>query len=96
VVCGDFLYFGGQCRNVGGGRVKEFHTKPDVSDTKEASSLVDDHLGKTHVMLTTWGNGEGFSIELQDIDGKTNQKQRLEMTWSQWRAIRACLKKVQK
>jgi hypothetical protein len=78
--------------------VKEFHSKPDVSDTKESSSLVDDHLGKSHVMITTWGNGEGFSIELQDIDdsGKVAEKQRLQVTWSQWSAIKACLKAVQK
>jgi hypothetical protein len=78
--------------------MKEFHTKPDVSDTKEASSLVDDHLGKTHVMLTTWGNGEGFTIELEEIDesGKTTEVRRLQVTWSQWRAVKACLKKVQK
>jgi hypothetical protein len=75
--------------------VKEFHSKPDVSSTKEASSVVDDHVGKSHVMVITWGNGEGFSIELEDIDGKTNQKQRLEVTWSQWRAIKACVKEVQ-
>jgi hypothetical protein len=78
--------------------VKEFHSKPDVSSTKEASSLVDDHLGKSHVMITTWGNGEGFTIELQenDVSGKINQKQCLEVTWSHWDAIRACVKAVQK
>jgi hypothetical protein len=78
--------------------VKEFHSKPDVSSTKEALSLVEDHLGKSHVMVTTWGNGEGFTIELQDIDenGKTTEVWRLQVTWSQWSAIKACLKKVQK
>jgi hypothetical protein len=78
--------------------MKEFHSKPDVSSTKEASSLVDDHLGKTHVMVTTWGNGEGFSIELQDIDdsGKATEVRRLQVTWSHWRAVKACLKAVQK
>jgi hypothetical protein len=61
-------------------------------------SLVEDHLGKSHVMVTTWGNGEGFTIELQDIDenGKTTEVWRLQVTWSQWSAIKACLKKVQK
>jgi hypothetical protein len=78
--------------------VKEFHSKPDVSSTKEASSLVDDHLGKSHVMITTWGNGEGFTIELQenDVSGKVAEERRLQVTWSQWSAIRACVKAVQK
>jgi hypothetical protein len=78
--------------------MKEFHTKPTVSTAKEASSFVDDHLGKSHAMVTTWGNGEGFSIEVQDTDedGKTTAKEQIELTWSQWDAVRACVKAVRK
>ncbi len=65
---------------------------PMVSNTKACLVVVDDHLGKSSVMVETWWSGEGFTIQIDD-SGKT---ERLEVTWTQSRAIRLALDEIKK
>ena len=78
--------------------MSKFHTKPDVSETREAISRINDHLGRSVVIVHTWGNGEGISVELNDEDKKGSyvKEQRIELQWSQWHAIVACVKSLMK
>ncbi len=71
----------------------KFHTDPDVMTVKEVWSFIDDHLGKSELRVFEWGNGEGFTIELDD-EGMGEKQQRLELTWSQFDAIKACVEAI--
>lgn len=78
--------------------MSRFHTKPDVSETREAISRINDHLGRSIAIVHTWGNGEGISVELNDEGKEANyvKEQRIELHWSQWHAIVACVKSLMK
>lgn len=70
----------------------QFHTEPKIMNVKEVWSFIDDHLGKSELRVFEWGNGEGFTIELDD-DG-LEKNQRLELTWNQFDAIKACVEAI--
>lgn len=69
------------------------YTEPNVMTVKEVRSLIHDHLGKSYLRVYQWGNGEGFTIELDD-EGMGEKNQRLELTWSQFDAIKACVEAI--
>lgn len=71
----------------------QFHTEPKIMNVKEVWSLIEDHLGKSEVRVCDWGNGEGFTIVLDD-DGMEEKYQRLDLTWSQFDAIKACVEAI--
>ena len=69
------------------------YTDPDVMTVNEAWSFIDDHHGKSHLRVIEWGNGEGITIEIDD-DGMGKKYQRLELTWSRFDAIKACVEAI--
>ncbi len=55
---------------------------PNVSNTKAALVDIDDHLGKSSVMVDTWWNGEGLTVTIFDGD----EERSLPFTHTQWEA----------
>lgn len=43
-----------------------------------------------YIEVTEWANGEGF-----DIDIETNQRQRFQLTWGQWEAVKHLINKIE-
>lgn len=71
----------------------QLHTEPKIMNVKEVWSFIADHLGKSYLRVYQWGSGEGFTIELDD-EGMGEKNQRLELTWSQFDAIKACVEAI--
>lgn len=71
--------------------------KPRAVDTVAVAAEVDDHLGESCVMIQTWWSGEGFTLTIEDR-GETpmRQTQEVDLTWTQWEAVRDCLHKARK
>jgi len=68
---------------------------------RELSSSVDieDHHGKAFVNVTTWANGEGFEVTIHEspVDPQwPGHEKRIELSWSEWDAIRWAVQKIQK
>ena len=57
---------------------------PRVQSTKAVMCTVDDHLGKSDIMIDTWWSGEGFTLQIAS-DGK---KREMEISWQEWEAIK--------
>lgn len=64
--------------------------EPHVAKTVSVDVSIDDHLGKSSVLVQTWGNGEGFTVHV--IEG--NDEWRLDLTDTQWTALKMCAKKA--
>ena len=43
-----------------------------------------------YIEITEWENGEGF-----DVDIETNQRQRFQLTWRQWEALKHLVNKIE-
>ena len=43
-----------------------------------------------YIEVTEWANGEGF-----DVDIETNQRQRFQLTWGQYEALKALVNKIE-
>lgn len=65
---------------------------PRVAKTKSSLCTVDDHLGKSEVMVQTWWSGEGFTFTI-DSEGKTRE---IELSWQEWEALRLSVEAMQK
>ena len=63
---------------------------PQVAKTKAALCVVDDHLGKSDVMVETWWSGEGITLQIDGKDGR----QQIDLSWSEWDAARLCVEAV--
>lgn len=48
--------------------------------------------GKEHdfIEVTEWANGEGF-----DVDIETDQRQRFQLSWGQWEALKYLVNKIE-
>ena len=73
--------------------MNEFVGKVSVWPAVEMRVDVDDHLGKSNVHVHKWGNGEGFTVYITDVDedGRLGKEQSIEITESQFAAIKKCL-----
>lgn len=60
---------------------------PRVANTKAVLCVVDDHLAKSEIMLTTWWSGEGFTLEIEGKDGV----RKMDFSWQEWEAAKKCL-----
>lgn len=57
-----------------------------TSDVVAGSSVdIEDHFGKSSVIVTEWANGEGFDVLL---DCEKQPQQRLEISWQEWGALK--------
>lgn len=65
---------------------------PRVQRTKSALCCVDDHLGKSEVMLDTWWSGEGFTLRAN----RNGKSETLDLSWQEWEALRLCVEAVLK
>lgn len=63
---------------------------PQVASTKSALCDVDDHIGKSSVMVDTWWNGEGVTISCQ----RGEVTSQIELQWSEWEAVKLCVSAV--
>ena len=43
-----------------------------------------------YIEVTEWANGQGF-----DVDIETNQRQRFQLTWRQWEALKHLVNKIE-
>lgn len=43
-----------------------------------------------YIEVTEWANGSGF-----DVDIETNQRQRFQLTWEQFKALKALINKIE-
>lgn len=43
-----------------------------------------------YIEVTEWANGEGF-----DVDIETSQRQRFQLTWGQYEALKALINKIE-
>lgn len=57
---------------------------PRVQPTKSVMCTVDDHLGKSDIMIDTWWSGEGFTLRIES-DG---EKREMDVSWQEWEAIK--------
>lgn len=57
---------------------------PQVATIKVARVAVEDHFGESSVMVETWWNGEGITIQ---VNAKS-EEQRVLLTWQEWTAVR--------
>lgn len=64
--------------------------EPYVARTVSVDASIEDHLGRSSVLVQTWGNGEGFTVHV--IEG--NNERRLDLTDTQWTALKMCVKKA--
>lgn len=70
---------------------------PKVDRVLHGDTEIEDHLGKAYVGVTFWANGEGFEIAIQEPaiqPGQVFTDKRIELTWSEWDAIRWTVKKM--
>lgn len=42
--------------------------------------------------VTEWSNGEGYDIQISDVDGN----KAFQLTWGQWEALKKCIKLIDK
>ena len=63
---------------------------PQVQKTKSALCVVDDHLGKSDVMIDTWWSGEGFTVRVD----RESKAETLDLSWQEWEALRLCVEAV--
>jgi hypothetical protein len=42
--------------------------------------------------VTEWTNGEGYDIHISDSEGE----RQFNLTWGQFKALKACIKKIDK
>lgn len=64
--------------------------RPKLANTKSVLCDVSDHLGESTVMVDTWWSGEGFTVHVHAKDGKRE----IDFSWSEWDALRLCLKEI--
>lgn len=65
--------------------------KPRVAETLSALVDIDDHIGKSSVIVETWWSGEGITIT---VDNGKDGRERIDLTWSQWTAVKMCAKSI--
>lgn len=65
-------------------------TKPSVSKTHAALVSIDDHLGKSDVMIQTWWNGEGFTLTI----GEGAKSQMIDISHVQWTATKMAVRAI--
>ncbi len=66
--------------------------EPQVANTHAVLATVKDHLGESDVMITTWWNDEGFTIDVEDLKHSNAAKRSMEISWNEWDALRRCVK----
>ena len=66
--------------------------EPRVANTKVAMVDVDDHLGKSSVMVGTWWSGEGLTIEVHGTDHVPRQS--IDLTFSEFEAMKLAVRAV--
>ncbi len=64
---------------------------PSVANTKSAVVDIDDHLGKSSVMVDTWWNGEGMTLRVCESD---QPDVALDVSFTQWVALKLAVKAV--
>ena len=63
--------------------------RPRVANTKSALCCIDDHHGKSELMVDTWWSGEGFTLQISD-DGEKS----IQITWTQWDALKLTVSEI--
>lgn len=63
---------------------------PSVKQIQAVNATVDDHLGLSDIMIITWHNGEGITIEVERREDSL--KQRIDISWQEFGAIKKCVK----
>jgi hypothetical protein len=67
--------------------------KPRVQSTHACLVSVDDHLGKSDVMVNTWWNGEGYTIIVTD---EKDDEREIDLSHTQWEAVKAAICEISK
>lgn len=70
--------------------------EPNVAKTLAALQTVEDHLGRSDVMVNTWWSGEGFTVEIHNQDDKPPTRQSIDITWQQWDSLKRVVKAILK
>ena len=70
--------------------------EPQVANTHAVLATVKDHLGESDVMVTTWWNGEGLTIDVEDRKAPHTRKVSINISWCEWDALKRCVKAIEK
>lgn len=70
---------------------QDFITEPLVNKTLSAFCDVDDHNGTSGVTVVQWPDGDGYTVTVTD-----HIEHSMRLTNNQWRALKMCIKTLQK
>jgi len=66
--------------------------KPRVAETKAVAIDIEDHLGNSIIHVNTWWSGEGFTVQLEADNGRTDA---IDFSWQEWSALKLAIKAIQ-
>lgn len=68
-------------------KIDEYQRKSVFAELKQWCIFGKEH---DYIEVTEWANGEGF-----DVDIETNQRQRFQLTWGQYEALKTLVNKIE-